>query len=195
MESFIVEIYQEATPNPESLKFTTNLNILPNFQIEFKSKNAVNGESLLADALFELPFVQSVFLSQNFVTITKTATADWYEITPQIKKAIEEFHNSGKALVSDNLRKRGEFNPANDTDAAVSVEEKITALLDKYVRPAVEMDGGYIAFHSFDNGIVNLTMHGSCSGCPSSQITLRAGIEGLLKRMIPEVKEVVAVEE
>lgn len=195
MEQFILEIYQEATPNPESLKFVTNLNILPNYQIEFKTKSAINGQSLLAEALFELPFVQSLFLSQNFVTVTKTLEADWFEITPQIKETIKQFHLSGKEIVSDNLRKKGEPQSLKDDGTPLSVEEKITALLDKYVKPAVEMDGGHIAFRSFEEGVVKLSMQGSCSGCPSSQITLKAGIEGLLKRMVPEVQEVVAVEE
>jgi Fe-S cluster biogenesis protein NfuA len=195
MEQFILEIYQEATPNPESLKFVTNLNILPNYQMEFKTKSAINGQSLLAEALFELPFVQSLFLSQNFVTVTKTPEADWYEITPQIKEAIKQFHQSGKEIVSENLRKKGEPQSLKDDGTPLSVEEKITSLLDKYVKPAVEMDGGHIAFRSFEEGVVKLSMQGSCSGCPSSQITLKAGIEGLLKRMVPEVQEVVAIEE
>lgn len=195
MNQFVLEIYQEATPNPESLKFVTNLDILPNYQIEFKSKSAINGDSPLAEALFELPFVQSLFLSQNFVTVTKTPEADWFEITPQIKDAIKQFHHSGKEMVSENLRQKGEPQLQNADGAPLTTEEKIISLLEKYVKPAVEMDGGHIAFRSFEEGVVKLSMQGSCSGCPSSQITLKAGIEGLLKRMVPEVQEVVAVEE
>lgn len=195
METFILEIQQEVTPNPESLKFSTNLSILPNYQIEYKAKDEVKGESLLADALFDLPFVQSVFLSQNFVTVTKKADADWFHISTPIIEAIELFHKSGKPFVSENLKSKGEFSETKTDGSENSTQDKIISLLDKYVRPAVEMDGGYIAFRSFENGIVKLSMQGSCSGCPSSQVTLKAGIEGLLKRMLPEVQEVVAVEE
>ncbi|MDW8272769.1 MAG: NifU family protein [Chitinophagales bacterium] len=194
MDNSILEIYQEATPNPESLKFVTNLDILPNYQVEFKDKNSVNGQSLLAEALFELPFVQSVFLSQNFITITKTPEADWYEITPQIKDAIRRFHLSGLPRVSEELLKKGLPPDQKDDGTPLTIEEKIVSLLDKYVKPAVEMDGGYIAFIAFSDGIVQLKLQGSCSGCPSSQITLKAGIEGLLKRMIPEIKEVQAID-
>lgn len=191
----ILEIYQEATPNPESLKFVTNQGLLPNYQADFKTKEAVQGNSALADALFELPFVQGVFLSQNFVTVTKTPDADWYEITPEIKQALKQFLNSGKPSVSENLCKMGEPATVTATGAPATVEDKIKELLDKYVRPAVEMDGGHIAFRNFESGVVKLSMQGSCSGCPSSQITLKAGIEGLLKRMVPEVESVEAVEE
>ncbi len=191
----LLEIYQEATPNPESLKFVTNQGLLPNYQADFKTKESVQGNSELADALFQQPFVQGVFVSQNFVTITKTADADWYEITPLIKTVIKDFLNAGKQAVSETLLKLGAPSATNESGTANTIEEKIQELLNKYVKPAVEMDGGHIAFKSFDAGVVKLAMQGSCSGCPSSQITLKAGIEGLLKRMIPEVESVEAVEE
>lgn len=195
METFILEIAQEETPNPETLKFTTNLSILPNYQIDYKTQESVNGESLFADALFGLPFVQSVFLSQNFVTITKKAEYNWVNISPLITQEIRKFHKSGKDFVAETLKKRGEYNEHKVDEIEPTTEEKIVSLLNKYVKPAVEMDGGHIAFHSFTEGVVKLSMQGSCSGCPSSQVTLKAGIEGLLKRMLPEVQEVVAVEE
>ena len=192
---FALEIYTESTPNPESQMFVTNLHLLPNYVAEFKNKEAA-GESELALRLFEIPFVSAVFISNNFVTITKKPDYEWYEITPEIRDAIRTFLNSGKPPVSEALFSKGQ--PAEhitalggDTDA----ESKIKELLDKYVKPAVEADGGHIAFRSFTDGIVKLSLQGSCSGCPSSSITLKSGIEGLLKRMVPEVKEVVAIEE
>jgi Fe-S cluster biogenesis protein NfuA len=197
MEKIIhpVEIYQEMTPNPESLKFVTDAHLLPNFQIDFRTKESVKGDSGLADKLFELEFVNGVFISQNFVTVTKTAEADWYEITPIVKDVIKKYLQADNMAVAPHIIKRGEPAAKNPDGTETDAETKIKELLDKYVRPAVEGDGGHIAFRSFTDGIVSLSMQGSCSGCPSSQITLKAGIEGLLKRMVPEVQEVVAVEE
>ncbi len=191
----ILEIYQEATPNPESLKFVTNQGLLPNYQVDFKNRESVNGQSGLAEKLFEQTFVQGIFISQNFVTVTKTPDADWFEITPIIKDAIKDYLNAGKAAVAAELIKKGQPTEVKADGEPATVEDKIQELLNKYVKPAVEGDGGHIEFKSFEAGVVKLSMQGSCSGCPSSQITLKAGIEGLLKRMVPEVETVEAVEE
>ena len=189
----VVEIYTEETPNPASLKFVTNLHLLPNYVAEFKTKEAAT-ESELAQQLFEIPFVQAVFISNNFVTVTKKKELEWYEITPEIKECIRQFLVAGKNAVSDTLRAKA--NVVIDTKTAgEDPASKIIALLDKYVKPAVEGDGGHIQFRSFENGVVSVALQGSCSGCPSSNITLKNGIEGLLKRMVPEVTEVVAIAE
>lgn len=187
----IVEVYTESTPNPETLKFVTNLHLLPNNTAEFKTKeDAV--ESTLATVLFDSPFVQSVFISNNFVTITKKQEVDWYEISPELKTIIFQYLMSGKKAVSEKLYNSG--NAVNTIqEEATDPQSKIIQLIDKYVKPAVKNDGGNIEFVSFENGVVSLVMQGACSGCPSSQITLKNGIEGLLKRMVPEVTEVVAV--
>lgn len=192
----VVEIYTESTPNPESQMFVTNLHLLPNYVAEFKNKEAAV-ESELAQRLFEIPFVSAVFISNNFVTVTKKADYEWYEITPELREAIRSFLASGKAPVSKALFEKGNPAPVSQDNNAADTdpEARIKELLDKYVKPAVEADGGHIAFRSFTEGIVNLALQGSCSGCPSSSITLKSGIEGLLKRMVPEVKEVVAIEE
>ncbi|MFN8309846.1 MAG: NifU family protein [Chitinophagales bacterium] len=189
----VVEIYTEETPNPESLKFVTNQHLLPNYVAEFKTKESA-GESELAQALFTIPFVQSVFLSNNFVTITKTPDVEWYEITPELRDKIRGFLSSGKKAVSETLWNKGGASVSGDTESS-DPQTKIIALLDKYVKPAVEGDGGHISFRSFENGVVSVALQGSCSGCPSSSITLKNGIEGLLKRMVPEVQEVVAIAE
>jgi Fe-S cluster biogenesis protein NfuA len=191
---FALEVYTESTPNPDSQKFVTNMHLLPNYVAEYRSREAA-AESELAQALFDIPFVSGVFISNNFVTITKKPDYEWYEISPELKEAIRKFLTSGRPPVSEALWKKGE--PAEQVSVAgeTEVEAKIKELLDKYVKPAVESDGGHIAFRSFENGIVNLSLQGSCSGCPSSSLTLKSGIEGLLKRMVPEVVEVVAVEE
>ncbi len=191
---FVLEIYTESTPNPESQKFVTNIHLLPNFVAEYRSKESAT-ESELAQELFDIPFVSGVFISNNFVTITKKPDYEWYEISPELKEAIKKFINSGRPVVSQSLLAKGEPTEAVPSPGETDVETKIKELLDKYVKPAVENDGGHIAFRSFDNGTVNLSLQGSCSGCPSSMITLKSGIEGLLKRMVPEVVEVVAVEE
>jgi len=186
----VIEIYTEMTPNPESLKFVTNRHILPNFQLDFRTKEMSNG-SELAKALFENPNVNGVFLANNFVTITKKAESDWFEITPELKEAVKNFIQSGKKPVDDALLPK-DLLQEDPTQTEVNPINKIKDLLDKYVKPAIQMDGGHIEFKSFDEGVVTLSLQGSCSGCPSSTLTLKAGIEGLLKRMVPEVTEVVA---
>lgn len=179
------------TPNPESLKFVTNQHILPNFQLDFRTKELASG-SALAKMLFEIPFVNGVFIANNFVTVTKKAEYDWFEITPELKEAIKGFLQSGAKAVDDALLPKDILQSQNPSAANNDPEAKIKELLEKYVKPAIQMDGGHIEFKSFEQGVVRLSLQGSCSGCPSSTITLKSGIEGLLKRMVPEVEEVVA---
>lgn len=187
----VIEIYTEMTPNPESVKFVTNKHILPNFQLDFKTKELAGG-SELAKALYEIPFVNGVFIANNFVTVTKKADYDWFEITPELKEAIKQFLQSGRKPVDDSLLPKDILQNEHSKAADQTPETRIMDLLDKYVKPAIQMDGGHIEFKSFEDGIVKLSLQGSCSGCPSSTITLKSGIEGLLKRMVPEVTEVVA---
>ena len=189
-EADIIEVYTEYTPNPDSLKFVTNRHILPNYQLDFKTRELAEN-SALAKALYEIPFVNGVFIANNFVTITKKAEYEWFEISPELKDAIRKFLLSGQKPVDDVLLPKDvQQAPAVTEDS--DPETKIKELLDKYVKPAVQGDGGHIEFKSFDKGIVTLSLQGSCSSCPSSTITLKSGIEGLLKRMVPEVEEVVA---
>ncbi|MDB5284286.1 MAG: NifU family protein [Bacteroidota bacterium] len=190
----IIEIYTEMTPNPESMKFITNKHILPNFQLDFKTKELAGG-SALATNLFDIPFVNGVFIANNFVTITKKPEYDWFEINPELKESIKQFLQSGKQPVDDALLPKDILQEQNPAAAATDTESKIKDLLEKYVKPAIQMDGGHIEFRSFEDGVVKLALQGSCSGCPSSVITLKSGIEGLLKRMVPEVLEVEAVNE
>ncbi|MCX6197890.1 MAG: NifU family protein [Bacteroidetes bacterium] len=187
----IIDIYTEMTPNPESLKFVTDRHILPNFQLDFKTKELAAG-SELAKTLFEIPFVNGVFIANNFVTITKNPEYDWFEITPELKDAVKQFLQSGKKPVDDALFPKDVLQEQKSEGANQDPESKIKELLDKYVKPAVQGDGGHIEFKSFENGTVTLSLQGSCSSCPSSTLTLKSGIEGLLKRMVPEVEEVVA---
>jgi Fe-S cluster biogenesis protein NfuA len=186
-----VEVYTEMTPNPESVKFVTNRHILPNFQLDYKTKESAYG-SALAETLFKIPFVSGIFIANNFVTITKKPEYDWFEITPELKDAVKKFLLSGQKPVDETLLPKDIQQQQNNTATQQSPEEKIIDLLEKYVKPAIQMDGGHIEFKSFSQGVVTLSLQGSCSGCPSSTITLKSGIEGLLKRMVPEVEEVIA---
>lgn len=188
--SSLVEVYTESTPNPETLKFVCSVFLLKGAIAEFK-KIEDTEMSPFAAKLFEMPFVQSVFIQNHVATVTKKSSYEWFEISPEIRQNIKQFLESGQVLFNEKFYQQGVESTVSSGDGE-TIEEKISALLDKYVKPAVEMDGGHIAFKSYDNGIVYLSMQGACSGCPSSSITLKNGIEGLLKRMIPEVKEVLA---
>lgn len=191
----IISIYTEMTPNPETMKFVANKLLYPGKSIDFPDA-ATAGPSPLASELFGFPFIKAVFIASNFVTLTKTAETEWSDVIPPIREFLKQYLEEGKSIVNEDeiesiKTERSSEAAADDSD----VVQRIKELLDNYVRPAVEMDGGAIQFRSYDDGVVNLMMQGSCSGCPSSMITLKAGIEGMMKRMIPEVKEVVAESE
>ncbi|MFT5725261.1 MAG: Fe-S cluster biogenesis protein NfuA [Bacteroidia bacterium] len=180
----IVTVYSEATPNPESMKFVSNRMILANDSVDFRSKDKVT-DSPFASALFEFPYVKGVFIMNNFVSITKSVDYEWFDVIPTLKKFVQDYLQDGKEIVT---AVKVELSDEEETE----VVKKIKQLLDDHVKPAVEMDGGAISFKSFEDGVVNVVMKGSCSGCPSSTMTLKAGIENLLKRMIPEVEAVEA---
>jgi NFU1 iron-sulfur cluster scaffold homolog, mitochondrial len=182
-----VHIYLEANPNPNSLKFVVNF-MLADEGISFDYPNAESTEnSPLAKELFNFAAVDRVFIASNFVTVTKTDDVEWVEIQDFIRDHIKKYLESGKTAVQAVFDKDPLFDE-NDSE----VVKKIKGILDEYIRPAVEQDGGAIVFHSFHDGIVKVLLQGSCSGCPSSTITLKAGIQNLLTRMLPEVKEVQA---
>jgi Fe-S cluster biogenesis protein NfuA len=187
----VVSIYTEMTPNPETMKFVANKLLYPGKSIDFPDE-ASAAPSPLAKELFAFPFIRAVFIASNFVTLTKTPDTDWSEVIPTIREFLKSYLEAGSPVINESevpVRKTHNSEPSeNDSD----VVKRIKELLENYVKPAVEMDGGAIQFRSYEDGVVNLQMQGSCSGCPSSMITLKAGIEGMMKRMIPEVKEVVA---
>jgi Fe-S cluster biogenesis protein NfuA len=187
----VISIYTEMTPNPETMKFVANKLLYPGKSIDFPDAESAK-PSPLATELFGFPFIKAVFIASNFVTLTKTIEAEWNDLIPSVRQFLKEYLEEGKAVINEEeitvTKQDGNIIHADDDD----VVKRIKELLDNYVRPAVEMDGGAIQFKSYDDGVVNLMMQGSCSGCPSSMITLKAGIEGMMKRMIPEVKEVVA---
>ena len=183
-----VNIYTEANPNPNSLKFVLNDMIVDEGNdYDFANEEAA-ANSPLAKNLFGFPGVERVFLMNNFVTITKRPDLEWIEIAPPIKQYIKEYFEAGKQALSSSTEREDAI---KDSDS--EPVKKIKSLLDEYVRPSVEGDGGAITFKSLnEDGIVTVELRGSCSGCPSSTLTLKAGIENLLTRSVPEVKQVVA---
>lgn len=189
-----VMIYTESTPNPNTLKFVTNKALLLNDAVEFQNIDETN-EAPLAKALFGFEGVTNIFISNNFVTITKTEDLLWTEIMIPIKDFLKKYIDEGQTILTDKFVKstKTATNEINENDS--DVEVRIKGALDKYVKPAVEMDGGNISFVKFEDGKLILQLQGSCSGCPSSTVTLKQGIENLLKRFVPEVQEVVAENE
>ena len=186
----VVSIYTEMTPNPETMKFVANKLLYASKSIDFQDESSA-GPSPLAKELFAFPFIRSVFIASNFVTLTKTAETQWEEVIPTIREFLKEFLESDKIVINEHeivAAKNDNTIHADDTDIVVRIKE----LLENYVKPAVEMDGGAISFRGYNNGVVSLMLQGSCSGCPSSTMTLKQGIEALLTRMVPGVKEVVA---
>lgn len=182
-----VHLYMEANPNPNSLKFVANF-VLLDEGISFDYPDAESAtNSQLAKELFNFAAVQRVFIASNFVTVTKSEEVEWAEIQTIIRDHIKQYLESGQKAVQANFEKDPLFNE-NDSE----IVKKIKGILDEYIRPAVEQDGGAIVFHSFNEGVVKVLLQGSCSGCPSSTVTLKAGIQNLLTRMLPEVKEVQA---
>jgi Fe-S cluster biogenesis protein NfuA len=192
----IVSIYTEMTPNPETMKFVANKLLYPGKSIDI-AEESLAFASPLAKELFSFPFIKSVFIASNFVTLTKnTEQDDWQDVIPTIKTFLKEYLENGGIVVNEEEVAKMKQEASNTVNADDDdVVKRIKELLENYVKPAVEMDGGAIQFKSYNEGIVNLMLQGSCSGCPSSMVTLKAGIEGMMKRMIPEVKEVVAESE
>ncbi|WP_343564360.1 NifU family protein [Sphingobacterium sp.] len=178
-----INVYTESTPNPSTMKFLVN-KLLINGSVDFPNKETAQ-DSPFATELFKFNFVNGVFFASNFVTITKTEDAEWEDIEALLKDFV-------KGAVESELAVKAVHQDTEINFEGTETEVKIQQVLHDYVRPAVEQDGGAIHFKSFDEGVVTVELKGSCSGCPSSTITLKAGIEGLLKRMVPEVTEVVA---
>lgn len=188
MSNFIaknINIYTESNPNPQSLKFMVDFLLLPEGKsIDFPDPVSA-ARCPLALELFRYNFVQRVFVSSNFITITKDTNIDWAEVINILKSNIKGYLEAEKPILLEEIA--SDIQP----DDSESVK-KIKGILDEYVRPAVESDGGNITFHSFNEGVVKVQLQGACSGCPSSTATLKGGIERLLTSMLPEVKEVIA---
>jgi Fe-S cluster biogenesis protein NfuA len=196
-----IVIYAESSPNPSAMKFVANMPLVPaGATVEYKTAAEATTSALARD-LFMFPFVKQVFIANNYVTITKNDTVVWEEVIHHVRDFIKLFLEEGKPAVNelptkevatDNTFAETKSVFTEHTAPTTEAETKIVEILEEYIRPAVEQDGGLITFKSFVDGVVTVQMKGSCSGCPSSTLTLKAGIEGLLKRMVPGVNEVVA---
>ena len=179
-------IQTESTPNPATLKFLPGETVMEQGTADFPDLDSANS-SPLAERLFALNGVTGVFLGNDFVTVTKQDSIDWEHIKPSILGAIMDHFQSGAPVIhgeqtgSVHAEHLGE-----DTEIVGQIKE----LLDSRVRPAVAQDGGDITFHGFESGVVYLQMQGACAGCHSSTMTLKMGIENLLRHYIPEVTEV-----
>ncbi|NJM93247.1 MAG: NifU family protein [Cytophagales bacterium] len=196
-----VTVYMETVPNPNSLKYVANFMLVPDGLVfDFPDASSAK-DAPLAQALFQFPFVNRVFYMSNFVTITKVEQVAWDDIQQELRDFVKNWLEEGKLLIKENFSvmeaqtEKSALAQANlvsegDTEA----EAQIKSILEEYIKPAVEQDGGAISFHSFEDGVVRVLLQGSCSGCPSSTITLKAGIERLLMSQVPGIKAVEALD-
>lgn len=183
-------IQTEDTPNPRTLKFLPGKKVMAEGTRHFPAADMA-GDSPLAQELFKTEGVDAVFLGSDFISVTKDEKSDWQVLKPHILTSIMEHYITGKPVIETEEDKKIKSEKANAEDTPVIRE--IKELIDARVRPAVAEDGGDIVFDRFEDGIVYLELHGACSGCPSSTVTLKDGIESMLKHYIPEVESVEAV--
>ena len=189
-----VSIFTEGSPNPNSMKFVVNFELVPeglSFDYATPGDALLEGKaSPLAVALFGFDFVRRVFISANFVTVTKDDETDWDDVLLELKLFLKDYFGGQNPVFSQRTVETNTTKLDMDSETV----QKIKAVLDQYIKPAVESDGGAISFYSFDepSGTVKVLLQGSCSGCPSSTLTLKSGIENLLTRLVPEVKLVEA---
>ena len=177
-------VQTEVTPNPNSLKFLPGKNVSNSGPYEITKKDNIKNE--LVKNILSVNGVEGIFLGQDFISVNKSDNINWDEIKHIVISLINEFYSDGKEFVIDENK--------NDIDSNFSeIEEKIVKILDQKIRPAVARDGGDIKFKEFKNGVVKVQLQGSCSGCPSSTMTLKQGVQNLLCHYLPEVKEVIAV--
>ncbi len=185
-----VSIYAESTPNPEALKFVANIPLVDGL-FEFKNKKEAIPISPLAQSLFDFPFVKEVFISSNYVSIAKVATITWQEVVMELREFLKEYLEAGLPILTDealnNMASHTSKDKMTPKNTLTDLEKEIVSILDEYVKPAVAGDGGHIAFESFDveSQTVRVLLQGACSGCPSSTVTLKNGIETMLKQMLP----------
>ena len=194
-----IEVYAEATPNPSTMKFGTNKS-LTTTDVEYKNIEEASKSSPLAKALFGFQFVKEVFISENYISITKFDIIEWNDVYAEIRNFISSYLQENKIIIKELPKSIEKTNKPTtkefDADELKGTPAKIIAILDEYIRPAVASDGGNIAFKSYDQDtkIVSVILQGACSGCPSSTVTLKNGIETMLQEMLPnEISQVVAI--
>ena len=177
-------VQTEVTPNPNSLKFLPGKKVSNSGPYEITNKDQINNE--LVKNILSVTGVEGIFLGQDFLSVNKSDKTDWDEIKHIVISFINDFYADGREFVVDE-------NVKKDTADLNEIEEKIVKILDQKIRPAVARDGGDIKFKEFKDGVVKVQLQGSCSGCPSSTLTLKQGVQNLLCHYLPEVKEVVAI--
>tara|TARA_Y100000589_G_scaffold309884_1_gene327768 strand:- start:740 stop:1360 length:621 start_codon:yes stop_codon:yes gene_type:complete len=197
-----ITVYAEMTPNPDVMKFVVNKVLNPGAPLDYSSSDDPSS-SPLAEAILNFPFVENVFISNNYVSVTKNDKIDWDMVVMETRNFISDYLRNDNEII-----KKGALQPhaikeeqlkekkGDEVKFNVStgeLDEKIIDALNEYIRPAVENDGGSIDFVEFKDGIVKVALRGACSGCPSSTVTLKQGIEGLLIRMFPQVKGVESI--
>jgi Fe-S cluster biogenesis protein NfuA len=194
-----IEVYAEVTPNPSTMKFGTNKS-LTTTDVEYKNIEEASKSSPLAKALFGFQFVKEVFISENYISITKFDIIEWNNVYAEIRNFISSYLQENKTIIKELPKSIEKTNKPTtkefDADELEGTPAKIIAILGEYIRPAVASDGGNIAFKSYDQDtkIVSVILQGACSGCPSSTITLKNGIETMLQEMLPnEISQVVAI--
>jgi Fe-S cluster biogenesis protein NfuA len=194
-----IEVYAEATPNPSTMKFGTNKS-LTTTDVEYKNIEEASKSSPLAKALFGFQFVKEVFISENYISITKFDIIEWNDVYAEIRNFISSYLQENKTIIKELPKSTEKTNKPTtkefDADELKGTRAKIIAILDEYIRPAVASVGGNIAFKSYDQDtkIVSVILQGAFSGCPSSTITLKNGIETMLQEMLPnEISQVVAI--
>jgi Fe-S cluster biogenesis protein NfuA len=195
-----IEVYAEVTPNPSAMKFGTNKSLTAT-DVEYKNIEEASKSSPLAQALFGFPFVKGVFISENYISITKFDVVEWNDVYAEVRNFISTYLQDNKTIIkelpkTESTPKKTKEKEEATKDNLEGISGKIIAILDEYIRPAVASDGGNIAFKSYDeeSKVVSVILQGACSGCPSSTITLKNGIETMLKEMLPnEISEVVAI--
>ena len=183
-----MDIQTEFTPNPSSMKFLPGKIVMEKGTADFRNVEEAK-HSPFALNLFKIDGVEGVFFGSDFISITKSNNCEWQILKPSISETIIEYFKSGTAVMLQGKEDKTDTSNTEDNEAVIKIKE----IIDTKVRPAVAKDGGDIIFQSFDNGIVYLHMQGSCSGCPSSTATLKAGIENMLKHYVSEVREVRSV--
>jgi len=202
-----VTVYSEVTPNPAVMKFVADKMLIATGEVaEYLTIDSTKGSSTIAEALFQFPFVEGIFIARNFLAITKNETISWDLIHSEVRSFITEFLQTNEVVVQsipqmsareiESEIKGEKIEVSIEPEINTELDQMIVTLLEEYVRPAVESDGCAIHFKSFneENGQVTVVLKGACSGCPSSTATLKGGIETLLKSHLPEVNEVVALE-
>ncbi len=177
-------IQTEDTPNPLAMKFIPGRTVVASGTANFTDRHTA-ARSPLAARLFDVSGIEGVFLGSDFISVTKSESGEWQLLRPVILGVIMEHFVAGHPVLLND-----DQGPEESTDESSEVVRQIKELLDTRVRPAVAQDGGDIVFHSYHDGVVSLTMQGACQGCPSSTMTLKMGIENLLRHYIPEVTEV-----